>query len=61
VPGVTVPRKFPSDNIELRTPCLTMRSYKFVRKSTDELQYRGVTTCTPASQFQVKRAPFVLK
>jgi hypothetical protein len=60
-PSANAPRKFPSDNIELRTPCLTMRSYKFARQGADALQYRGVTTCTPASQFQVKRAPFVLR
>ena len=51
-----VPRKIPSDQIELRHYCLTMRSLHFARSGPDEVQYQKTTTCTPATQFQVKRA-----
>jgi hypothetical protein len=50
------PRKIPSDSIELREPCLTMRSIRFTRHGRDRVQYQGTSTCTPANQFQVKRA-----
>jgi hypothetical protein len=50
------PRKIPSDSIELREPCLTMRSMKFARRGRDRVRYQGTSTCTPADQFQVKRA-----
>ena len=51
-----VPRKIPSDQIELRHNCLTMRSMYFTRSSRDQVQYQKTTTCTPATQFQVRRA-----
>jgi hypothetical protein len=51
-----LPRKIPSDQIELRHQCLTMRTMHFTRAGADEVQYQKTTTCTPATQFQVKRA-----
>ena len=56
--SVTVdkPRKIPSDQIQLRQPCLSMRSMKFSRSGSDVVRLEGVTTCTPARQFQVQRA-----
>jgi hypothetical protein len=55
-PSMDVPRKIPSDQIELRAPCLTMRSMKFAQVGRDQVRYQSTTTCTPATQFQVKRA-----
>jgi hypothetical protein len=55
-PPRVLPHKFRDDNIELRQPCLTIRSMQFSRRNRDQVQYQRMTTCTPANQFQVKHA-----
>ena len=56
LPPRSVPHKFRDDNIQLRQPCLTIRSMQFARSNRDQVQYQRMTTCTPANQFQVKHA-----
>jgi hypothetical protein len=55
-PAARIPRKFQGDTIELRPYCLTMRTIKFARRGPDQVRFRSMTSCTPGSQFQVKRA-----
>jgi hypothetical protein len=55
-PSTRIPRKFPSNTIQMRPYCLTMRTMKFGRRGPDQVRFEGMITCTPSSQFQVKRA-----